>query len=420
MNGSFQPAWMLVVALGVAGCRQATPAASAKHASPAKTDRHVSESQLNTIELTPEAVQRLGLTTAKVQQRDMHRTRAYGAEMVLPSEASVILSAPVTGTLRIPDGCRFPKPGRKVVADEVLFELLPLLSPERAVLTPAERIRFAEARNAVEQSRISAAGQVKQAQVQVDAAKITLERAQRLLKEQAGTARAVDDAQAQLSLAEEGLKAAAESKKQVDSIDLEGKEAGMAKPLSIHSPLAGQVRNIQVRPGETVAAGAPLFEIINVETLWLRVPVYAGELDEIAAEEPAALTELDGRLQTRPVIAVPLDVPPTSAPLASAVDVYYRIDNADSKYRPGERVTARLPLQGERTSLVLPWSAVIHDIYGGQWVYEQIGVGKFVRRRVEVEWVHDGEAVLKRGPDAGASVVTAGAAELAGTEFGSK
>jgi hypothetical protein len=67
---------------------------------------------------------------------------------------------------------------------------------------------------------------------------------------------------------------------------------------------------------------------------------------------------------------------------------------------------------------VLPWSAVIHDIYGGQWVYEELGEGKFVRRRVEVEWVQDGHAVLRRGPPVGASIVTAGAAELSGTEFG--
>jgi hypothetical protein len=61
---------------------------------------------------------------------------------------------------------------------------------------------------------------------------------------------------------------------------------------------------------------------------------------------------------------------------------------------------------------------VFHDIYGGQWVYEQVADRTYARRRVEVGWIDDGWAALRRGPDAGSRVVTAGVAELAGTEFG--
>jgi hypothetical protein len=42
----------------------------------------------------------------------------------------------------------------------------------------------------------------------------------------------------------------------------------------------------------------------------------------------------------------------------------------------------------------------------------------FVRRRVEVVRVADGRAVLSFGPKVGTPVVTGGAAELFGTEFG--
>ena len=66
---------------------------------------------------------------------------------------------------------------------------MPLLSPERAVLTPAERVRFAEAKNAVATSRIDAVGLVQQGEVQVEAAKIVLDRAERPVREQAGTVR---------------------------------------------------------------------------------------------------------------------------------------------------------------------------------------------------------------------------------------
>ncbi|MDZ4686115.1 MAG: efflux RND transporter periplasmic adaptor subunit [Planctomycetaceae bacterium] len=409
---------MSVIVGALPGCQRTSSAPAKAHASPAKVAHPVSESQLNTVELLPEAVQRLGLETAVVEQRELSRVRPYGAELMLPGGAAVIVSAPVTGTLQIPHGKKFPQPGLKVTVGESLFDLLPMLSPERAVLTPSERIRFAEARNTIEQSRIDAAGHVQQAHVQVEAAEIVLARAERLLREQAGTVRAVDDAKAQLSLAQKTLEAATQRQKLMDGIDLESPETGTVKSLGIAAPLNGQVRTIQVRPGEIVAAGAPLFEIMNTETLWLRVAVYAGEVAEIAAAEPALLIALDGRPEETPIVAQPMELPPTSAPLAAAVDLYFEVDNAAGNFRPGQRLTAQLKLQGSQLQTTLPWSAVIHDIYGGQWVYEQLKAGTFVRRRIEVEWVQDGHAVLKRGPAVGTDVVTAGAAELAGTEFG--
>jgi membrane fusion protein, heavy metal efflux system len=69
-------------------------------------------------------------------------------------------------------------------------------------------------------------------------------------------------------------------------------------------------------------------------------------------------------------------------------------------------------------SLVVPWSAVTHDINGGAWVYENVAPQQYARRRVEVRRVVGSLAVLARGPAVGAKVVTAGVAELFGAEFG--
>jgi len=69
-------------------------------------------------------------------------------------------------------------------------------------------------------------------------------------------------------------------------------------------------------------------------------------------------------------------------------------------------------------SLVVPWSAILHDTTGGAWVYENIAPQQYARRRVEVRRVVNSRAVLARGPAVGTKVVTAGAAELFGTEFG--
>jgi RND family efflux transporter MFP subunit len=398
--------------------KPAAAPAKAKHGSEhSSTSQTVKEADLNVITLSPTAVKRLGIQSAPIEVRSMPRTRTYGAEMILPTGASVIVSAPLAGTLRHPQGHPFPQVGQHVNQEETILELLPLLSPERAVLTPAERIRFAEAKAAVAQSQIDAEGQLQQARVQQDAARIQLERAQRLLNNNVGTRKAVDDAQAQMKLAEEVLSAAKSRKKLVDHIQLD-EAAGTLKPMPIRSPLGGIVRTTSVQPGQLIAAGAPLFEVMNSEKLWVKVPVYAGELDEIDATQSVRITLLDGHFTKQDVMGKPVSLPPTALPLSAAVDLYYAVANRDQRFRPGEKVSVSVPLKGETSVKSIPWSALIYDIYGGQWVYEQLGEHQFVRRRVEAGWVNQNRIALLRGPEAGTKIVTAGAAELMGTEFG--
>jgi len=64
---------------------------------PAKTTHTITETSLNTIELTEDAVRRLGIETQAVVERSLPRFRTYGAEIVLPAGASVMVSAPVAG-----------------------------------------------------------------------------------------------------------------------------------------------------------------------------------------------------------------------------------------------------------------------------------------------------------------------------------
>ena len=401
----------------VVGCQRSQPAVTPAATSPAKMTHSVSEAGLNTIELTEEAVKRLGLKTAVVETRPMERARPYGADLILPTGSTVIVSAPMAGTLKPGGEPGLFQVGQRIEEGHPLLKLLPLLSPERSVLTPAERIRMAEAKNTLAQSRIDAEGLVQQATIQQEAAQIALDRAERLLKDKVGTVRTVDEAKAQLQLTEKTLAAAKTRKQQVDGVKFD-EEAGTLEALAIPSPLSGIVRATHVRAGEMVAAGAPLFEVMNDGQLWVKVPVYVGELDGIDLAHTARLTLLNGRHAEGDLVVKPAELPPTAIPLAAAVDLYYELPNPDRKYQPGQKLAAHLTLRGEAQQVAVPWSAVIHDIYGGQWVYEQIDERKFVRRRVEVGWVDGDWAAVTRGPKAGVKVVTAGAAELAGTEFG--
>ena len=77
-----------------------------------------------------------------------------------------------------------------------------------------------------------------------------------------------------------------------------------------------------------------------------------------------------------------------------------------------------LPLHGDEESLIVPLASLLRDIHGGAWVYEKTGDHTYARRRVLVDRVVGDLAVLASGPKPGAKVVTDGAAEIFGTEFG--
>ncbi len=66
----------------------------------------------------------------------------------------------------------------------------------------------------------------------------------------------------------------------------------------------------------------------------------------------------------------------------------------------------------------VPTSAILRDIYGGEWVYAQTAPNVFVRQRVEIASTEPEGAIASRGLEPGMRIVTTGAMELFGTEFG--
>jgi multidrug efflux pump subunit AcrA (membrane-fusion protein) len=191
---------------------------------------------------------------------------------------------------------------------------------------------------------------------------------------------------------------------------------GAQGELIVSAPFDGIVQRVSAVQGQTVAASAALLEIAQVDTLWIRVPVYAGDVDAIDATRPVAVGKLGAT--DPPKYARRVTAPLKGDPAAASVDLYFELPGAGVSLRPGERVLVELPLRSTEKGLVVPVAAVLYDIHGDTWVYEDLGGNAYARRRIEVAR-HAGEhAVVTRGIGEGALVVTAGAAELFGTEFG--
>jgi multidrug efflux pump subunit AcrA (membrane-fusion protein) len=81
-------------------------------------------------------------------------------------------------------------------------------------------------------------------------------------------------------------------------------------------------------------------------------------------------------------------------------------------------VSVQLALAAEESGLTIPYSAVVYDVHGSTWIYEDLGEGVYTRRRVEIARHVGDRVVVSRGLSPGARVVSIGVAELFGTEFG--
>lgn len=288
------------------------------------------EGDLVILTLKPEAEQALRLKTFVVEKRTVSAVRLFSGEVVTPLAAEGKPVAPVLGG----------------TLDEVL--------------------RLADLQAAAD-------GRILQAQVQMDAAKIVVERAQKMLSAEAGSVRGVDEAKATLQLAEAAMTTAKAQR------DLLGGTLGQ------HT------------------------------RKWARVAIYSGEAALLDDKAPASIRSLVSTSKAQS--AKPVAGPPTANALTNTIDWYYELPT-DTKLRAGERAAVEIPTTDSKQDvLVIPFNAVLHDIHGGQWVYAKTGEHSYTRKRIQVARLAGADAVLSSGPPAGTQIVTDGSAELFGTEF---
>lgn len=379
----------------LASCDKApAPAPAAK---PATVTAPVKEAELTSIKLTPEAERRLGIVTVAVERRSAPRTRSVGGEVVAPSGNTLAITAPMAGVLQAPNG--IPAAGATVAKGQLLFRLVPLPAAERdAPLIAQQEIDTATARR--------------------DAGARRVQRAEQLLKDGAGSRRQLEEAQAELAVADAELKSAR------DRRTLAARSGTSDAGIRLAAPQSGVIQAVHVRDGQAVSAAAPLLELVQMDSVWIRVPIYAGESRDIDPKAPARVLTLSDPADADGAIAQPMAAPPSANANAASVDLYYAMSNAgpSERLRPGERVIARLTRRGAGGSaepaLIVPAAALLHDAYGGTWVYVAREPHVYARVRVIVADINGNQAVLTAGPPVNARVVTDGAAELFGVEFG--
>ena len=226
--------------------------------------------------------------------------------------------------------------------------------------------------------QVAADGEVARTRAQLGLARIALDRAAALVREEAGSVRARDEAAAALAAAKAAADAASAQRRLL---------------------------------------GPAIRSLANQSALWVRVPVFGSDVGAVERGRAAMIQALGTLGAAR--AARPVQAPPSANAVAGTVDLYFALDNRDRAYRVGQRVGVTLPIAGGTTDgLSVPTSAIVRDIYGGECVYARTAPDVSIRQRIEVASTQGDRAILARGLTPGTEVVTAGAAELFGTEFG--
>ncbi|MEO6212091.1 MAG: efflux RND transporter periplasmic adaptor subunit [Vicinamibacterales bacterium] len=356
---------------------------------PATVTNPATESTLSTITLTPAAEARLGIAVATAAVESISKTRTLGGEVMVPPGRSVIVSAPIGATVQ---AGAVSRPGVRVERGQTLFTLFPLSSTER-------------------DQRVIAQRDVASASAELQAAEQRLARLESLLKDGATSARAVEEARAQREVL-----AAAATAGRARVENMRGGAVGARGEIAVRAPLTGVLQEVHAASGQSVAAGAPLFSVAQDDAMWVRVAVYVGDRDAIDGTQPAAIFSLGGGGAI--TTAARVNAPASANPLASTADLFYAPVAVTDRLHAGDRVNVQLPLRDSQSALVVPAAAIVYDMQGGTWVYVALGDHRFARRRVDVKGQSGARTIIERGLQSGQKVVTDGAAELFGTEFG--
>ena len=376
-----------------AGCGDSEVGAAAPKVAPAKVESHkAGEADLVRVTLTAKAAERLGIETETVTTGSAPSFYKVAGEVVVPPNQLFVVSAPVSGMLLVKGP--LPQPGEQVQNGQPLFAIKPLLTVPRDL-------------------KVNAEAELQAAQTRLEAAKKRTSRARQMLSDKVGSERALQDAEEAERIA---LTAAGAAQAKLDQIETAPLEADVE--VQVVSPESGVLQRVMAAPGQMVPAGSPLFQIARLDPVWVRAPVYSGDVANLDRHAAARVKPLSAPASERGRAAQPATAPPSADPLASTSDLFYVLRNASLTLRPGERLGVSIPTRSKDECLQVPWESVLYDINGGAWVYEQIEPLVFARRRISIERVVGDAACLAAGPPAGAKVVTAGAAELFGTEFG--
>ncbi len=243
-----------------------------------------------------------------------------------------------------------------------------------------------------------AAADIKRLQSLLRAQGLQVKRLQALIKKKSANQSALDEAQAQFGALQAQLTAA--------RVRLQQAERNIAK-ARITSPVSGKVDERRISVGDYVKAGTPLFHIVTLDRLRVRLPFPESLGARLHVGLPARLntpvapgSEVSGKIT---------DIRPEITRTNRAINVIIDLDNPGD-WEPGASVTGAVRVALHKGVIVVPEISVVRRPAGT--VVYVIDDGRARQRVVKTGLRRDGVVEILSGLKAGEQVAVDGAGFL--------
>lgn len=202
--------------------------------------------------------------------------------------------------------------------------------------------------------------------------------------------------------AKQRMRLAGMSEVQIQAVETSGK---VQPRVTITAPISGVVGELTAREGMTVIAGAPLFRINGLSTVWVNA-----EIPEAAAAQVRPGSPIEVR--TPPLSGVVFKgrvnaILPEVNPVTRTIKARIELANPGGQLVPGMFATVNLAPATRKDILLVPSEAVIQTGKRSVVVVAQ-GDGRFAPVDVEVGLDSNGMTEIRKGLQAGQKVVVSG------------
>ena len=325
----------------------------------------------------------LDFATAIVADQSLRSSLRVPAEVLPRSGGEAEVTSPFDGRLV---SSRLPIVGERVTQGQVLTSLLPPTS------SPSDVASLELMKN--------------ENTLALQLARKDRERAERLVNTGAAPAKRLDEARTVEATAEARVKAAASRLAQFESSSSAEANPRGSKLFALRAPISGIILKTDAAPGANVKSGAVLFQIIDVDRVYVAGVVPEADLPFVRNLSGAEL-EIPGVDQPRPLKHL-ISVGRIVDPKSRTFSVIYEVDNADRRIAINQAVYMRLLTQSSAATPVVPESALIDD--GGRpIVFVQLAGETFQRKPVRLGLRESGNVQVLEGVFPGERVVTKGA-----------
>jgi Cu(I)/Ag(I) efflux system membrane fusion protein len=175
--------------------------------------------------------------------------------------------------------------------------------------------------------------------------------------------------------------------------------------LTMTAPIGGVVGEITAREGMTVMAGAPLFRLNGLSTVWVNAEVPEASAAQVRPGNPveARTPAAPGAVFKGKVSAILPEVNPATRTIKARIE----LANPGGQLVPGMFATISFAPAARKDVLLVPSEAVIQTGKRSVVVVAQ-GDGKFAPVDVEVGLDSNGQTEIRKGLQAGQKVVVSG------------